>query len=246
VDAPAPALAAQRRARLIARIRREFAISQEILQVAGRELAFTRVADPEAVLDEVCRQETLREQGLVPRREPRMPYWAVVWESALGVAEHLAARDGQSPLAGRRVLDLGCGMGLVGAVAAMLGAETTLGDIDTAALLFARLNTLPWAERCTVIRCDWQADALPGAFDLIVGADVLYDLDQWPHIEAFARRRLAPGGVLLLGEPGRPKAELIAEWLEARGWTVSASRAQGGDKDVRIYEALRPARAPRA
>lgn len=239
MDAPAPAIAAERRARLIARIRREFAITEETLLVGGRTLAFTRIADPEAVLDEVCRQESLREQGIAPRREPRMPYWAVVWESALGIAEQLVARDAVSPLAGRRVLDLGCGMGLAGAVAAMLGATTTLGDIDTAALLFARLNTLPWADRCTVTRCDWQADALPGAFDLIVGADVLYDVDQWPHIEAFARRRLAPSGALLLGEPGRPKAELVAGWLAARGWSVSATRTPAGDKEVRIYEARR-------
>lgn len=237
MDAALPAVVAERRTRLLARIRREFAVAEEVLQIGGRALAFTRIADPEAVLDEVCRQETLREQGIAPRREPRMPYWAVVWDSALGVAEHLAARDAAEPLAGRRVLDLGCGMGLAGTVAAMLGAQTTLGDIDTAALLFARLNTLPWAERCSVTRCDWQADDLAGGFDLIVGADVLYDVTQWDHIEAFARRRLAPGGVLLLGEPGRPKAELIADWLEGRGWRVAACVVAGGEKQVRIYEA---------
>ena len=227
-------------ARLLARIRREFETAEELLSFAGRPLRFTRIADPNAVLDEVCRLETLREQGIAPRRELHVPYWAAVWESGLAVSEHLARRAAAAPLEQVRALDLGCGMGMAGATMAMLGARVTLGDIDTAALLFARLNTLPWAGRCHVARCDWRSDDLPGPFDLIVGADVLYEVSQWLHIEAFARRRLAPGGTLVLGEPGRPTAKAFRGWLEARGWTVASTQLPSGEMDVNIYEA-RPA-----
>ena len=83
---------------------------------------------------------SLSEPGVAPRRELRMPYWAAVWESATALAEYLVDRDAGQPLAGKAVLDLGCGMGLVGAAAAMLGARATLADIDTAGLLFARVE----------------------------------------------------------------------------------------------------------
>ncbi|MFC3078344.1 class I SAM-dependent methyltransferase [Phenylobacterium terrae] len=235
--APTSTMPDDARTRLLARIRREFDIAEETLDIAGFPLSFTRIADPNAVLDEVCRLETLREQGVAPRRELHVPYWAAVWESGIAVSEHLARRAADRPLAGVRALDLGCGMGMAGAAMAMLGARVTLGDIDTAALLFARLNTLPWADRCHVARCDWRGEDLPGPFDLIVGADVLYEVSQWPHIEAFARRRLAPGGALVLGEPGRPTAKGFRAWLQDRGWTVAADRAKAGEMDVHIYEA---------
>lgn len=237
MPAAAPPRADDARTRLLARIRREFEITEETLVFGGRELSFTRIADPNAVLDEVCRLETLREQGVAPRRELHVPYWAAVWESGVAVSEHLAHRADSKLLAGARALDLGCGMGMAGAAMAMLGARVTLGDIDTAALLFARLNTLPWAERCHVARCDWRSDDLPGPFDLIVGADVLYEVSQWPYIEAFSRSRLAPGGAVILGEPGRPTAKGFRQWLEGRGWSVEAERARADGMDVHIYEA---------
>jgi len=225
------------RARLLARIRREFDVVEERLTFGARSLAFARVADPDKVLDEVCEQETLREKGIPPKRELRMPYWAAVWESASAIGEHLAQRDAARPLAGLSALDLGCGMGMAGAVMAMLGARVVLADIDTAGLLFARLNTLPWAARTTVTRLDWSRDDRDERFDMIVGADVLYDATQWAPIEAFARRHLAPGGVLILGEPSRIGADGFPVWLADLGWAVTSSERVAGDLTVRIHEA---------
>lgn len=233
-----PAPADEARTRLLARIRREFDVTEEMLAFGGgAPIRFTRVADPNAVLDEVCRLETLREQGIAPRRELHVPYWAAVWESGVAVSAHLTRRAASAPIADLRALDLGCGMGMAGAAMAAIGARVTLGDIDTAALLFARLNTLPWAERCRVARCDWRTDDLPGPFDLIVGADVLYEVSQWPYVEAFTRRRLAPGGLLVLGEPGRPAAKGFADWLREKGWSLAREQARCGEMTVNIYEA---------
>jgi predicted nicotinamide N-methyase len=228
-----PALA---RAKLLARIHREFETVDETIDVGGRPLRFTRVKDPDAVLDAVCQQETDRQRGIQPKRTLRMPYWAAVWESALALATYLAERDAREPLAGRRVLDLGCGMGMAGASMALLNARVTLADIETACLLFARLNTLPWQERCRVTRCDWQRDDLGERYDVIVGADVLYETEQWPFIEAFLRRHLSPGGVSIIGEPGRPKAEVFPEWLRGHGWTLQTAGSTAAGRAIHVYE----------
>jgi predicted nicotinamide N-methyase len=243
-----PAAAARRdeRARLLARIRREFDVVEESVVLSGRALAFARIADPDALLGEVCDEVSLSEQGVAPRRELRLPYWAAVWESATALAEYLVDRDAGQPLAGKAVLDLGCGMGLVGAAAAMLGARVTLADIDTAGLLFARLNTLAWASRTRVVRCDWHVSDLGAPFDLIAAADVVYDQEQWRPIEAFARRHLGEEGVLLLSEPSRPAADAFAAWLETMGWQVASSTRPEGDKTVRIHEAWLRGPAPHA
>ncbi|HMB95930.1 MAG TPA: methyltransferase, partial [Tepidisphaeraceae bacterium] len=79
----------------------------------------------------------------------------------------------------RNCLDLGCGMGFAGMAAAAMGANVTLADIENDALLFARFNTLTWKNRVRTRQLNWQADRLDEQFDLILGADVLYDRSQW-------------------------------------------------------------------
>ena len=62
-------------------------------------------------------------------------------------------------------------MGLAGTVAAAMGHRVTLADIESPALLFARLNTLPYASRAYVRKLNWQTDNLGERFDLILGAE---------------------------------------------------------------------------
>ena len=199
-------------------------------------MPFTRVKDPDAVLDAVCQQETDRQRGIEPKRTLRMPYWAAVWESALALAGYLAERDQTKPLVGRRVLDLGCGMGMAGAAMALLGARVTLADIETACLLFARLNTLTWSDRCRVTQCDWQKDDLGERYDIIVGADVLYEVPQWPFIERFLRHHLAPEGIAIIGEPGRTNAQPFPEWLRAKGWKLDRFHSAAAGRAINVFE----------
>lgn len=227
------------RRRLLARIHREFQTIDDDVRVGTRRMRFTRVLDPDAVLDSVCQQETDRQRGIQPKRVLRVPYWAAVWESALALTGYLAARDATEPMAGKRTLDLGCGMGMAGAAMALLGANVTVADIETACLLFARLNTLPWEDRCRVTRCDWQQDDLGERYDLIVGADVLYEVEQWPFIERFLRKHLTEGGVAIIGEPGRPKAECFPDWLRGHDWQIVAAESSAGGREIHVYEARR-------
>jgi predicted nicotinamide N-methyase len=236
---PDAASSALIRSKLLARIHREFETLDETVDVGGRPMPFTRVKDPDAVLDAVCQQETDRQRGIQPKRTLRMPYWAAVWESAMALASYLAERDQDQPIAGLKTLDLGCGMGMAGAAMGMLGARVTLADIETACLLFARLNTLPWSDRCRVVPCDWQKDDLGERYDMIVGADVLYETEQWAFIEPFLRRHLAEGGVAIIGEPGRPKAEVFPEWLRGRGWTIQTAQSAAAGRAIHVYEARR-------
>jgi len=231
-----PVPASRERRELLARVEREFATATEDVRVGPVALAFTRVRDPDAVLDAVCAQEERSRHGERPRRELRMPYWAAVWESALGVGHHLVDHaDDLGLAAGAACLDLGCGMGLAGMFLAALGGRVTLADVETAALLFARLNTLPWRDRCRVRRVDWQRDALADRFDLIVGSDVLYDRQQWDFLDPFWRRHLTGGGRVLLGEPGRPKAVEFPDWAAARGWAVTRQAIDVPGKRVNVF-----------
>lgn len=74
-------------------------------------------------------------------------------------------------------------------------------------------------------------------FDLIVGSDVLYEVPQWDYIEPLLRKHLAPNGKAIIGEPGRPKAEVFPEWIRARGWSLVTSRFQCGMRTINVLEA---------
>ena len=75
-------------------------------------------------------------------------------------------------------------------------------------------------------------------FDLIVGADILYDRTQWQHLEPFWRHHLAPGGRVLLGEPGRPTGGMFLDWLKGKGWAVAEFEqpVPTRDRPIRVFE----------
>jgi predicted nicotinamide N-methyase len=216
----------RRRLRLLHRIQRRYSTTTAAVTLGPLEFPFTRVADPDAVLDWVVAEEDRRTRlaGKTPglRAEPQnMPYWVEVWDSALGLGTHLARQVGD--LTGKRVLDLGCGQGLCGCAAAALGAAVLLADLEAPSLLFARLNSLgvvdrPGADRVRTRRLNWQTDALAERFDLILGADIIYDRTQWVHLERFWRNHLAAGGAVLLAEPCRPSGGQFLAWIAGCGW----------------------------
>jgi 2-polyprenyl-3-methyl-5-hydroxy-6-metoxy-1,4-benzoquinol methylase len=118
------------------------------------------------------------------------------------------------------ILDLGCGMGFAGMAAAALGFDVLLADLEPDALLFARLNTLPWSRQVRTRRLNWETDRLGESFDLILGSDVLYDRSQWDFLNRFFTTHLKPHGRVLLGEPGRQTGDLFPDWITQRRWTL--------------------------
>ncbi len=210
---------------LLARIHRRYETSTQPVTFGSTTFDFTRIKDPDRVLDEVA-AECDRLEKLTGQRESdpqHLPYWAELWDSAPGIGQFLARQ--QSPgsaflLPGRNVLDLGCGMGLSGTVAAMLGARVLFADLETSGLLFARLNSLSWAAHVRSRQINWQIDHLSESFDLILGADILYERKQWPFLETFWKAHLSANGRVLLGEPGRQTGDDFGAWIEDRQWQL--------------------------
>jgi len=228
------------RHRLLWRIMERYAVVTEPMRIGPITLEFTRIADPNRVLDEVAREEDLREKhtgSRKPEDELSLPYWAELWESSIGLAYFLvdqwahcgaggsavAALARASLKAGAappEIMDLGCGMGLAGAAAARLGLPVLFADIETHALLFARLNTVDRRRICRYRRVNWQRDRIAQRFSLILGADILYDRAQWEHLHDYFVDHVAAAGSILLGEPGRSSGEEFEPWIMARGWRL--------------------------
>ncbi len=229
-----------RSAATLARIHRRFPTVTDRVRFGDIEFEFTRVKDPNRVLDEIAAEEDRREKNDgVRHAEPlHLPYWAELWDSGGGVAQHLVDHW-RGRLNASTVLDLGCGQGLAGCVAGACGARVLFADLEAPALLFAAFNAGRISRHFRTRRLNWQKDDLGEKFDLIVGADILYERSQWVHLEPFWRRHLSPTGTVMLGEPGRPTGDDFVAWIKSRGWTLKifVQPVKTREKPVRVFEA---------
>jgi ETFB lysine methyltransferase len=150
--------------------------------------------------------------------DERLPYWAELWPSALVLANHL-------PLPQGRLLELGCGVGLVTAVALSTGWDVLATDYYADALLFAELNALAIARRAPKTRLvDWRSMPDLGTFDAVVGADVLYERPYSALIAGALARTLAPKGLGIIVDPGRVHAPGFVRACENEGLAVAAEK----------------------
>jgi predicted nicotinamide N-methyase len=176
------------------------------VDVGGRAWRICSADNEDAVLDAA--------EALSP-----FPYGLLLWESALALASYLAADP--DLVAGRRVLELGAGVGLPGLVARSLGASVTQTDHQPEALLLARVNAaLNGIEDIETFAKDWRKWDHAGKYDVVLGADILYERGVFFHLERVFAAAVAPDGLLLLSDPSRPQALELASSLESGGWSL--------------------------
>lgn len=152
------------------------------------------------------------------------PYWVQVWPASVAAARVLW-RHGA--LAGRGVLDLGCGLGVPGAAAVLAGARVTFADQERDALAFAAWNAtrLGAKDRVAVAALDWSRETIAGTFDAVVLADVSYRPLHHASLRHQLASCLAPGGVILHADPHRREATPFVQWLGEQFTCLTVSRA---------------------
>lgn len=153
------------------------------------------------------------------------PFWAFAWVGGQALARYILDHPGA--VAGRHVLDIGSGGGIVSIAAVLAGAaHVTALDIDplaaTACQMNARFNGT--ADGITTETADAVGyDLAP--FDLILVGDVCYARGESDEITRHLREATVP---VLFGDPGRqflPRAgiRLVATY------TVETSRELEAD-----------------
>src|SRR3954447_19570294 len=131
---------------------------------------------------------------------PLVPYSSVLWRSGVALAQELADAE----VSGRRVVELGCGLGLPSLVAARAGADVLATDADEEALELLERNARENGLSVETARIEWEAPeelVARGPFDVVLAADVLYErASVAPLLSLLARL----GGEVWLADPGRP------------------------------------------
>jgi predicted nicotinamide N-methyase len=170
-----------------------------------------RLIDPRQSFDDDDDTAEADEDG----PDPQPPYWAYAWAGGAVLARYIL--DHPQTVAGRRVLDLGAGSGLVGIAAAKAGASAVIAaEIDRNGIAAIGLNAAANGVAMTVMAQDITGGS-PPTVDVVTAGDVFYGQDVADRVMPFLDRCLDAGIEVLVGDPGRAhlprsRLRLLAEY----------------------------------
>ena len=172
-----------------------------------------RIRDTDKLLEAIPENEF--------NKDERLPYWAELWPSARALAEFLT--EVKDVIDGKDVMEIGCGLGLAGIAATACGAKVLFTDYDSCALEFTRRNFKRNFNRPAAVQSmDWRKPACRKPFDLILGADVLYEKRWLGAVLKVIEQCLKPCGTVLIAEPNRVIAGPFFDLIREKKWQREA------------------------
>ena len=165
------------------------------------------------------------------------PFWAFAWVGGQALARFLLDHPGV--VAGRQVLDLASGSGLVAIAAAMAGAAAvTASDVDRFAVAAVALN----AEANGVAVAGTLGDVLDGdsgGAGVVLVGDAFYERSMADRVLGFLERARAGGASVLVGDVGRPF--LPRDRFQALASYEIPAAGSLEDSDVKLSTVWQPA-----
>jgi predicted nicotinamide N-methyase len=140
-------------------------------------------------------------EALAGPRRPT-PYWASAWPAGSALTRAVAAAG--DALRGKRVVELGCGIGMPSVAAARAGADVLATDASQEAVVYAAHNLAVNGVEGQVAVATWDdLEALGGPWDLVLAADVLYLQRNAEQLARMLPHVVARGGQAWIADPGR-------------------------------------------
>tara|TARA_R110002110_G_scaffold415561_2_gene650925 strand:- start:142145 stop:142819 length:675 start_codon:yes stop_codon:yes gene_type:complete len=147
------------------------------------------------------------------------PLFGVVWDSGHVLAQLMS----DHPIANKRILEIGCGIGLASLVLNEREADITATDYHPEAGDFLSENVaLNSGRKIPFVRTGWAdiASSL-GRFDMLIGSDLLYEQEHAELLAAFVQQQANPTCEVLLVDPGRGHHARFSRMMVAQGFTHS-------------------------
>jgi predicted nicotinamide N-methyase len=175
----------------------EFAVNFD-LQLKNNLVKVSRIRDIDKLFNQLL-SKSPSDPDIV---DERMPYWADLWPSAIGLSEFIDADP--TLVRDKNIVEIGCGLGLPGIVAALCGGKVILTDYLQEALDFAENN---WKKNLSKEfngqLLDWRNVSEIAKSDVIIASDVAYESRSFEPLRIAIDKILRPDGVLILSEPNR-------------------------------------------
>lgn len=129
------------------------------------------------------------------------PIFGLVWPAGVFLAETMS----RFPCDGKRVLEIGCGLGLASMVLHRAGVDITSTDMHPLAETFLEENlALNGMPPIPFYPGAWEDDDSGlESFDLIIGSDLLYEAEHPALLAGFIDRHADEGAEVIIVDPGR-------------------------------------------
>ncbi len=216
-------------------LQQRYDIEEYELRIAEKDFQWLRILNTDRLFDDLLAKDA-DDPDLA---DERMPYWADLWPSALALSQYIFRN--KVLVSGKTVLEVGCGLGLCGLVAASNGAQVTLSDYLPEPLQVARyLWLLNRHEEPEMLQLDWRYPPANLQFEVLLASDVSYEMRSHEALVGAMRQLLKPGGRVLLSEPRRSTAQAFFKLLAQEGFLCERKeelvRQGKGIVTVDVYE----------
>ena len=151
--------------------------------------------------DVVALWEALEAGQVDPGSDP--PFWAAAWPGGQALARYVL--DHPDVVAGRTVLDLGAGSGLVAVAALLAGArEVVASEVDPYGRAAIAANAADNGVGPVTVRGDLLDEEPDPGVDVVLAGDVCYDRTMTERVLPYLGKAWLGGATVFLGDPGRP------------------------------------------
>lgn len=162
------------------------------------------------------------------------PLFGQVWPSAQKLADLMQGWE----IDGLKILEIGCGLGLASLVIHRRLGDVTASDCHPLTEAFLKinlgLNDLPALKYGTG---NWGRDnPTLGAYDLIIGSDVLYERSHPAQLADFIQLHAAPRAEVLIIDPNRGNRSAFHRAMALNGFGLSESLIETPLDDGSAYK----------
>lgn len=204
------------------------------LNIAGKVFVIEAIRNLDEAIDILCESMSPEDQ-MDPFAEDLCPYFGILWQGSIGLAEYL----GEHPdlVKNKTVLELGCGLGLPSLVATHLGGEVLATDFHPDVEEYFMRNCRHSSIHCDYKRMNWREERCNSQkFDVVIGSDVLYESRHPGEVARGLMKFCNPGGTIVLSDPGRNYLQQFITAMNNEGIKEDMSSIKVEDKDIWIFK----------
>ena len=173
------------------RIKSKYSVTFDRLKAGDKQIRLLKITDLEQYLG-----------GKDPLKDvSEFPFWIRLWDAAMVLSYVLGA---QKDTAGKRLLELGAGLGAPGLAAAAAGFEVTLSDYEDIILDFQRVSAA--ASELSGVQCchlDWLNPPEMKPFEVLAGAEILFREEFFEPLLQIFTTCLTDDGVIFLAHDAK-------------------------------------------
>ena len=155
------------------------------------------------------------------------PLFGIVWPSSEVLAHFMFDYD----TAGKRILEVGCGIALTSLLLNHRQADITATDYHPEVENFLLQNTrLNNDKVIPFIRTGWDDEISSlGEFDLILGSDILYERGHAESLAGFINQHAKPKCEVIIVDPGRGNHARFSKKMVGLGYSHTQTRPANTD-----------------